>query len=179
MAIKLFNQKVQYHKNGVFWFQKLLSRVVGERYYELFRIERRIFAAKIWYRRQEFLYHLNIHYPDIAYFLGTFPKIDSSHGIPNHQPWETFRDWQENTPNSDGWYAWVIALFCLWFSLYTAYVYLIPHYWADRDFKYEPDLRYRIRDYYCTSNFEDNIGNAYFEWAYQPHLFHTFRQVVY
>ena len=33
--------------------------------------------------------------------IGIYPKADSSHGFPHAAAYEMYRDWQENTLNSD------------------------------------------------------------------------------
>ena len=172
MTFALFSSKVNYHKNGTFWFQKIFARVIGEQNYEKIRMERRIFSASIWYRRQQFLYFLNLYYPDYAYSLGTYPKIDSSHGIPHPQPWECFRDWQENTINSDGWFGMAVCYICLAFAASCVYSYIIPHYWANQQLRNESDLRHRIKDYYSSCSAEEAFGNNLLETAMNPHDFH-------
>ena len=74
---------------------------------------------------------------------------------------------------------WLGVIFCIWFCSWTAYLYLLPHYWADRPLRYESDLKYRLRDFYCTTNFEDVIGNSIMEYAYGPHNFANRRIEIY
>lgn len=42
-----------------------------------------------------------IEAPDVANLLGMYPKTDNSHGFAFYQTYEMYRDFQENTPNSD------------------------------------------------------------------------------
>lgn len=68
--------------------------------------------------------------------LGIYPKVDSSHGFgfnsklfPNADTYECYRDFQENTINSDGsfgmWIVYIAAIYCL----HETYNYLLPWYW--------------------------------------------------
>lgn len=42
-----------------------------------------------------------IEAPEVANLLGMYPKTDNSHGFAFYQTYEMYRDFQENTPNSD------------------------------------------------------------------------------
>ncbi len=46
-------------------------------------------------------YRIFVEAPDVANLLGMYPKTDNSHGFPGYQTYEMYRDFQENTPNSD------------------------------------------------------------------------------
>lgn len=49
-------------------------------------------------------------YPEYAALTGLYPKTDHSHGFPNPQAYEMYRDFQENSINSDVQYkAWQIS----------------------------------------------------------------------
>ncbi len=42
-----------------------------------------------------------VDYPEWAALCGVYPKTDQSHGFPNPLSYEMYRDFQENTLNSD------------------------------------------------------------------------------
>jgi len=75
--------------------------LLGEDRYAAIKLEKRIFSARFHYTRQTMLYDIFVHYPDLANTIGIYPKTDQSHGFAWHKPYEMFRDWQENTINSD------------------------------------------------------------------------------
>ena len=108
-------------------------------------------------------------YPDIACALGTFSKFDASSGFPNPVPYETFRDFQENTPNSEGWFAMMVTIVCGAFTLYTIYCYLFPYYTASNYYNNGLEKRHRIKDYYVTSVYEEIVGNSNSEMIWTPH----------
>lgn len=66
---------------GIWWFTKMLNRVVGEERYDAVRVWRRCMTNKFYYMRQQMLYQCFIESPDIANLLGIYPKMDSSHGF--------------------------------------------------------------------------------------------------
>ncbi len=80
MSLSLFAIRNQWHKNGIWWFTKMLNRVVGEERYDGLRVSRRILQNKIYYLRQHQLYRTFIESPDLACLLGIYPKTDNSHG---------------------------------------------------------------------------------------------------
>jgi len=51
--------------------------------------------------RLTYLYRLFVDYPEMAALTGIYPKTDVSHGFPNPNSYEMYRDFQENTINSD------------------------------------------------------------------------------
>ena len=72
----------------------------------------------------------------MANMLGFCPKIDSSHGFgfycmifPIEDTYEMYRDFQENTINSDGafgmWITYIVAIY----SVHELYNYVLPWYW--------------------------------------------------
>lgn len=176
MLVPLFAAKKKYWRNGIWWWSALISKVVGEQRYEKFRVERRIMQARIWYSRQALLFKLWQDYPEVAYFLGCYPKGDASHGFPHQNPYEVFRDLQENTSNSEGWFAMVVVWVCLGFSLWTVYVYVIPWYWVNnRPVKNGEESRLRMVDYMSSAVAEELWGNNYMEIFMTPHAFHQGR----
>lgn len=66
---------------GIWWFTKMLNRVIGEERYDAIRIQRRVYSNKFYYFRQQILYRWFIEHPDVANMLGIYPKVDSSHGF--------------------------------------------------------------------------------------------------
>ena len=42
-----------------------------------------------------------VDYPEYAALTGLYPKTDSSHGFPSSLTTESYRDFQENTINTD------------------------------------------------------------------------------
>ena len=92
----------------------MINRVVGEDRYEFLRVQRRIYSARFYFTRQQFLYEYSLYpdkissyfrmyidYPEMAALTGVYPKTDQSHGFPNPLTLEAYRDFQENTPNTD------------------------------------------------------------------------------
>ncbi len=175
MVFSIFSTRVNYYKNGIFWWSKLINRVIGERNYDKLRLERRIFGTNIYYKRQQFLYTASQAFPDIANTLGCYPKLDTSHGFPNPMPFECYRDFQENTMNSDGWFAMFVCYVCLSFAAWTVYCYMLPYYWANFYNKNEEDLRLRMRDYLITTVYEEIFGNQFMEFTFTPHNLEKFR----
>lgn len=79
----------------------MINAAIGEERYNTMRLYRRINTARFYWRRQEMLYECFVHYPEVANTIGIYPKTDSSHGFPHYSPYEMFRDFQENSLNSD------------------------------------------------------------------------------
>jgi hypothetical protein len=71
---------------------------------------------------------LVIDHPDLAQWTGTYPKIDSSHGFPFYASYEMYRDFQENTLNSDGAFAQWITLLALCYVGHVFVTYFMPYY---------------------------------------------------
>jgi hypothetical protein len=42
MSLNIFAAKNNYHKNGIWWFTKMINNVIGERNYDALRMFRRI-----------------------------------------------------------------------------------------------------------------------------------------
>ena len=79
----------------------MINGVVGEQRYNALRLYKRTNSARFYWTRQELLYECFLNYPEVANTIGIYPKTDQSHGFPHYSPYEMFRDWQENTINSD------------------------------------------------------------------------------
>ena len=176
MLFPLFASKVKYHKNGIWWFTKLINKAIGEERYNYLRIERRIMSARIWYTRQDFLFKCWADYPEIASFLGCYPKGDASHGFPHLNPYEVFRDFQENTPNSEGWFAMLVVIVCLSYCAWTVYCYMLPWYTVNaRPVRNGEEERLRMIDYLSSAVAEELWGNQFAEGFLTPHGFHQAR----
>ncbi len=176
MLFPLFASKLNYYKNGIWWFTKLGARIVGEDRYNVFRLERRIAIAKFYYSRQQILYRIFVDFPEVAHTIGIYPKADASHGFPHLQTYETFRDFQDNTINSDGWFAMLVVFVCLTYSLWTLMIYIIPHYWLNgKPVKNGEYIRRRMVDYLSSAVAEETFGNQFIEGMLTPHMFHAAR----
>lgn len=101
--------------------------------------------------------------------------MDSSHGFPQHQIYEMFRDFQENSINSDGWFAWFVLLFCGGFVVHEFYSYIIPWYWIKSKTKNGEFELMRMKDTLATAVAEEIVGNQFSELLYTPHSFHAKR----
>ena len=66
---------------GIWWWTKMINRVVGEDRYDAVRVWRRTLSNKFYYFRQQLLYQCFVETPDLANLLGIYPKVDSSHGF--------------------------------------------------------------------------------------------------
>jgi hypothetical protein len=86
-----------------------------------------------------------------------------------------FRDFQENTINSDGWFAWFVVIFCGAFVVHEFYSYLLPYYWIRSSVKNGEYERHRMRDTLSTAVAEEIVGNQFSELIYTPHSFHAKR----
>ena len=42
MSLNIFSAKVSHHKNGIWWFTKMMARAVGEDRWEAMRLFRRV-----------------------------------------------------------------------------------------------------------------------------------------
>ena len=167
-----------YYKNGIFWFTKIVNKVVGETFYNKMRMKRRIISNIFYYQRQQFLHRVFIEAPDVACLWGIYPKVDTSHGFGYPQTYEMYRDFQENTINSDGSFGmWIVYIGAI-YLIHVFYTYLIPYRWRGR---LDPsrlsggDEFFRLKDALSTTIWEDTIGLQYAEYAFNPHDFHSVR----
>lgn len=81
-----------------------------------------------------------------------------------------YRDFQENTINSDGsfgmWVVYVSAIYCI----HAIYSYFIPWYWnKTASCKNGEEQRVRMRDALSSTIIEDTLGFQYLEWGFNPH----------
>lgn len=109
------------------------------------RLERRIAFARFYYTRQQILFNIFVTAPDVANTLGLFPKVDNSHGFSFPQGYEMYRDWQENTINSDGWFAMAVYYICFIYTAHVIFTYVTPYYWITYDRRNEALLRWRAK----------------------------------
>ena len=176
MLFPLFASKVKYYKNGIWWWSKLINKAIGEERYDYLRIERRIMQNRIWYTRQAFLFKCWTDYPEISYLLGSYPKGDASHGFPHQNPYEVFRDFTENTSNSEGWFAMVVVIVCAAFGIWTIYCYFLPWYWVNaRPVRNGEEEMLRMIDSMSSAVNEEIWGNQFAEVFLTPHAFHQAR----
>jgi hypothetical protein len=109
------------------------------------RLARRIASARFYYTRQQLLYLTYAEAPDVANSIGIYPKFDNSHGFTYTRPYEMYRDWQENTINSDGWFAMMVYFVCFVYTCHVILTYLIPFYWIRYGKRYETFNLYRLK----------------------------------
>ena len=176
MLFPLFASKVGYYKNGIWWFTKIFNKIIGEKSHNYLRLERRIWQNRIWYTRQTFLFKCWSDYPEIAYLLGAYPKGDASHGFPHRNPYEVFRDFQENTPNSEGWFAMFIVIVGVLYVAWTFYCYYLPWIWVGaKPVRNGEEHLLRMVDYLSSAVNEELWGNQFAELFFTPHGYHQAR----
>ena len=82
-----------YHKNGTQWLGKMFAAVIGEKRYDVLRLERRVNYAHFWYTKQTILYRFQQQYPQIAMHFALLNKKDTSFGVPALRQYERHQDW--------------------------------------------------------------------------------------
>jgi len=107
----------------------MINKLVGEERYDIFRVWRRVQSNKFYYLRQQMLFRCFVETPDIANMLGIYPKVDTSHGYGYYNTYEMYRDFQENTINSDGAFAMWIVYIAIIYTIHAIYNYFFPWYW--------------------------------------------------
>jgi hypothetical protein len=87
-----------------------------------------------------------------------------------------YRDFQENTINSDGSFGmWVVYVAAL-YTFHAIYSYFLPWYWnKTATCKNGEEERVRMRDALNSAFFEDNFGIQIMEWGFNPHSFFHMR----
>ena len=90
-----------------------------------------------------------------------------------------YRDFQENTINSDGsfgmWVVVISAIYCIHFL----YSYFIPFYWnKSATVKNGEEQRMRMKDALSSMIIEDSYGFQFIEWGFNPHSAHAFKHHV-
>ena len=87
-----------------------------------------------------------------------------------------YRDFQENTINSDGSFGMWVSLISALYCLHTLYSYFIPFYWnKTATCKNGEEQRVRMRDALSSTFIEDHTGIQYMEWGFAPHSAKHFR----
>ena len=88
-----------------------------------------------------------------------------------------YRDFQENTINSDGSFGmWFVVIASLYIS-HELYNYIFPWYWnRTATCKTGEDERIRMRDAIASTLIEETFGIQIAEWGWMPHDFHSIRR---
>ena len=102
--INLFSLRTNYYKNGTQWIGKWAARAMGENNYEYFRLEKRIFYARLYYAKQAYLNKMSLEAPDVINSFAVLAKEDTSHGFPVWRPLERNSDFALYSINSEGWF---------------------------------------------------------------------------
>jgi hypothetical protein len=81
-----------------------------------------------------------------------------------------YRDFQENTINSDGSFAMWTVVICVLYVGHAMYSYFMPWYWnKTASCKNGEEQRIRLRDVLSSAILEDTLGYQYLEWGFGPH----------
>lgn len=81
-----------------------------------------------------------------------------------------YRDFQENTINSDGSFGMWTVVICGIYLGHSLYSYFIPWYWnKTATCKNGEEQRIRIRDVLSSAILEDSLGYQFLEWGFNPH----------
>ena len=116
-----------YHKNGTQWIGKIFSRMIGENRYDRIRLEKRLFYAKFWYRKQTFLLRFQSQLPYVAMWFSLLNKRDTSHGLPTGRQYERYQDWSVYNMNHEGWYQVYFAVAAAIVALWNWYVVAVTY----------------------------------------------------
>lgn len=85
-----------------------------------------------------------------------------------------YRDFQENTINSDGSFGMWVVVVSFFYCMHTAYSYFVPWYWnKTATCKNGEEQRMRMRDALSSMIIEDSLGFSYLEWGFNPHAAHA------
>ena len=91
--------------------------------------------------------------------------------------YEMYRDFQENTINSDGSFGMWIAYLAAAYLIHEMYTYILPWYWnKNTTMRNSDEARHRMRDALATTLLEDQYGMHYAEWGWMPHDYHGLRK---
>ena len=112
------------------------------------------------------LYRIFVESPDIGAMIGIYPKTDTTHGYGSNSTYflnlvhyEMYRDFQENTINSDGSFGMWVVYICAIYIFNTMYSYFMPWYWnKTASCKNGEEQRIRMRDALSSSIIEDSFG---------------------
>jgi hypothetical protein len=111
-----------YHKNGTQWIGRITSRLITEKRYEWFRLEKRILYAKFWYTKQTILGRFQKQWPYIAMWFSLLNKQDTSDGLPKGRQFERYADFAVYNINHEGWYQIYFVLASIIVALWNWYV---------------------------------------------------------
>jgi hypothetical protein len=90
--------------------------------------------------------------------------------------YEMYRDFQENTLNSDGSFAMWILFIAIIYTGHVLYTYMIPWYWnKTATCKNGEEERVRMRDAISATILEECIGIQFGEVGWGSHDFHNIR----
>ena len=90
-----------------------------------------------------------------------------------------YRDFQENTLNSDGSFGMWVVFFCGLYLIHELYTYFIPFYWnKTAPVKNGEYQRVRMRDALNSMTLEDSLGYAFLEWGYGPHVCYSIQETL-
>jgi hypothetical protein len=109
-----------------------LNKAIGESNFDKLKMKKRILSNIFYYKRQQFLHKVFVETPDTACLWGVYPKVDTSHGFGLPQTYEMYRDFQENTINSDGSFGMWIVYVGFSYLAHVIITYLYPFRWRLR-----------------------------------------------
>lgn len=88
-----------------------------------------------------------------------------------------YRDFQENTVNSDGSFGMWVVVICAIYVAHAIYTYFLPWYWnKTASCKNGEEERWRMRDALNSTIVEDTMGFQFLEWGFAPHYTYHVRQ---
>jgi hypothetical protein len=90
-----------------------------------------------------------------------------------------YRDFQENTINSDGSFGmWIVVIAAIYLG-HEIYNYFLPWYWnKTAPCKNGEEQRVRMRDALASTLVEETTGMQFAEWGWTPHDYHSIRRRV-
>jgi hypothetical protein len=88
-----------------------------------------------------------------------------------------YRDFQENSINSDGSFGMWTAYIAVIYIFHELYNYIMPWYWyKNAPVKNGEEERVRMKDAIASTILEDSTGIQIAEWGWNPHDFHSIRR---
>ncbi len=91
-----------------------------------------------------------------------------------------YRDFQENTINSDGSFAMWTVVICIFYVAHAIYGYFMPWYWnKTASCKNGEEQRMRMRDALSSTIIEDTLGFQFLEWGFGPHYTYYVRHKLF
>lgn len=79
-----------------------------------------------------------------------------------------YRDFQENTLNSDGSFAQWITVLCGLYVVHVIVTYMMPFYWVRSSIKNDEDTRLRMISSVASWTWEELGGIDWAEWSWTP-----------